>query len=376
MTTFHLDPTAGGTDTGASAANAWSTLQRAIDGTNGTQPAAGDIVLCYGADSGDDETPTAPIDEDGLSGDTTSGPIIFRGVNSAGVDEGTRYNIGGASLSSGTAILLFSGPDETQWENFELHDASGTKDGFAGANYGSSQRHRFINCYSHDNGGDGWDGAGQGLTDCVYIRCRAEGNAGVGISADEGVVIGYCTIMNNTGVGIDIPGTTRGAVVFGSVIHNSTANGIFAESQAQSFVAVIGNVVDSGGADGIEVSSSSQGATVLIGNRITNNTTDGIDANENSLIGWNYFDGNGTAISGTAAFTQRITVDGTNTNTEAGTDTEEGYVSVAGNDFNLRGGATLRATEIDLDGTNSCFVSAGIEPAEPGPVIVRPRRVV
>ena len=63
--------------------------------------------------------------------------------------------------------------------------------------------------------------------------------------------------------------------------------------------------------------------------------------------------------------THRINDAGSNTNIEAGTDTEEGYTNVSGDDFNLRSDATLRATEIDLDGTNSYFVSAGIEPDEP-----------
>lgn len=381
MATYHMDPTATGNNDGTSATDAWQTLQGAIDGLPaGTQPVAGDIVLCYTADGdGDDESPTAPIDADGNSGDSTSGPIIFRGVDKDGVNTGARYNIGGASLASGTAILLFNGMAETQWENFDVHDASGTKHGIEGTNYGGSANNRFVNCYSHDNGGIGLDGASAGLFPVALVHCRIEGNTGKGIFVHSGAVISYCTIIDNGGVGIDILSGSTGAVTVGCVLHNNTGNNLQPTAGATAAMAIIGNVIDSAGVDGIAVSTSNTGMVVILNNRITNSTTDGIDADELSLIGWNYFDGNTTDISGTAALTTHILDVGSDTNVIPGSDTEEGYTSVAGNDFNLRSDATIRATEIDLDGTNSYFVSAGLEPAEPaagGNVIIQSRRSI
>ena len=68
MATYYADfGIATGLDDGTSAANAWSTMQRAVDGTAGTQPTAGDIVYCVGTD-----TLAVNLDLDGLAGDTTS----------------------------------------------------------------------------------------------------------------------------------------------------------------------------------------------------------------------------------------------------------------------------------------------------------------
>jgi hypothetical protein len=80
MTTYYLDPDASGADDGTSQSDAWSTLQRAIDGTDGTQPAAGDIVQCRHG-TGNDESISTVINFDGNAGSQASGFIQFIGVN-------------------------------------------------------------------------------------------------------------------------------------------------------------------------------------------------------------------------------------------------------------------------------------------------------
>ena len=63
MSTYYVDASAAGADDGSSQSDAWTTIQRAIDGTGGTQPAAGDVVLIK---AGATYSVSAAIDFDGI----------------------------------------------------------------------------------------------------------------------------------------------------------------------------------------------------------------------------------------------------------------------------------------------------------------------
>ena len=49
-----------------------------------------------------------------------------------------------------------------------------------------------------------------------------------------------------------------------------------------------------------------------------------------------------------------------------GTDTDGGYVLSTSDNYNTKSDATLHSDEIDLDGTNSVFVTAGLIPTAGG----------
>jgi len=124
MTTYYVDPTATGSDDGSSQADAWTSLQRAIDGTGGTQPTAGDTVLLRHTGSPNDETPSAEIDFDGNGGDTTNGYVSYIGVNSSWEEDGTRYVIDGGSLGAGLSLAVgYDTVDRIFIANVEFNNA-------------------------------------------------------------------------------------------------------------------------------------------------------------------------------------------------------------------------------------------------------------
>ena len=182
MATYYVDPAASGSNNGTSWTNAWTGMQLAIDGTNGTQPAAGDTIYMRGT-----ETLTVSIDMDGNSGDMTSGWIKWVGVNASGVEDGTRYVIDGINLpsTSGSGLNYSSyGTDYQQFHNIEIkrcyfHGIS------MSSNSGVNGLHA-VNCSFNNNGRAGWSGAGLSFgfntpNYASFYHCQFNDNAQYGV---------------------------------------------------------------------------------------------------------------------------------------------------------------------------------------------------
>jgi hypothetical protein len=271
------------------------------------------------------------------------------------------------------------GAPPPRWENFELKNAAGTGVNGSGAystDYTITDRWVWVNCYSHNNNVGGFNTDNSGLRIGTFVRCIAESNGGIGFRS--GILYIGCVAKDNGGVGFGA--TIDNSVLYGCVSIGNTGNGYVPSESTTVLNAVLGCVLD-GNADGIH-SNNTNVQVWCVGVRITNNTV-GIDAAGLINVAYSYMPDTGEDRVNTTSTTgnvENLTLDGSDTNVFDGTDTNAGYNAPGSDDFNLVAGATLRATEIDLDGTNSVFVTAGLEPAEPASggttIIQRPRRVM
>ena len=338
MTTYYVDPDASGADDGSSQADAWSTIQRAIDGTDGTQPAAGDTVLCRHG-TGNDETPSAKIDWDGNVGNQTDGWIQYIGVNSSWVDDGTRYVIDGTSVAAGPIWEFSSASDYLHsFKNFSLPNAAEDSLGQA-ANY--PKMLIFENCIFDNPTGSCLD---EYLQCILWLRCQFTGAGSYGVYRPWLQAFLFCIFEGNTNGGV--AHYHDGNIYYGCIVHNNGGNGF--EIQNIGGIGVIqsifNSVLDGNTGDGIYVNAGPN-ATLLValGNRLTNNQ-DGIDDDDDGYLlaeMWNFFLNNS---SDAKEVTKESPISGRGSLT-AGT---EGYNDRDNDDFNLTDSATLRRTAIDL----------------------------
>lgn len=346
MTTYYVDPNASGSDNGdpdnasGDYSNAWTTLQRAIDGTNGTQPGAGDTVHLKSAGSGDDETLAATIDVDGTSGSLASGRAKFIGVNSSWVNDGTRYVINANSKTNG---LLCAGSYK-HVENIEIYGASG--DGVDWTNvywYGWLLK----NVVSRDNTGSGFDLYYSEDDDINgFIECQAYDNGGGGFIAPyKSVFMLHCVAHSNTGNGFEGCEGNGSIILKGCLSYKNTlANFNKKTKSGYIFDSVLDDSVD-----GIQTSGDS---LFVSGCRITNGSAYGVDATASSIVDlYNCYLGGNTTDDINSGNVTKLLHKGVATVTEDGSDTLQGYTSVtdSAENYNLSSSATQRRIAIDLE---------------------------
>ena len=347
MPTYYVDPAASGANDGTSWTDAWETLQRAVDGTDGTQPDAGDTVLCRGT-----ETLSAVVTFDGNPGTKAGGRVIYRGVNASGVNDGTRFVLDGNDQAIDIMSLLC---DFIQVENFEVHntnEASGYSGIVCDSGYVSFENHLFINCYIHNCYDGVYSGSG-GMTNAVFIKCRFENNANGGVNYQNsiGFRFFYCNFQGNGGWGHWGVTSSRSMFIGCTILDNTGGGAYFWQNGMPQFVNC---VINNNGGEGIDLGSGDGNYVGLIlGCRITDNTV-GIDfTNTPGTLMWSYMPdtgedlANGTKTVG-SSFVEPL-INGVNTNDLSGTDVDGGYVDSVTDDYNLAGDATLRRTAIDLE---------------------------
>ena len=369
MATYYVDPAASGLNNGTSWANAWTGMQLAIDGTNGTQPAAGDTIYMRGT-----ETLTASIDMDGADGSATAGHINWIGVNASGVDDGTRYVID--ANNAATHCLDFSNynTDYQRLCNIELKNATSHGIDFAG--YSGTDGLLCANLYVHNNGGGGVNTYHNSTYYSSFYHCRFENNSSHGVEG-EGLFV-FCSFIGNGGHGYSANYSPRETTFLSCVFHGNTLAGIGQRGRTSTTFRyitrlIVGCVIDGNSDDGIEMVAA-QGVNV-IGNRITGNGGYGVlsDATVNLYdqfrLAYNYMPDTGQDRANTGGkYTGNpilIHTNGSDTNQLSGTDTDAGYTAPASDNFNLTSSATFRAVEVDIDGTNKVYVTAGLDPEEP-----------
>jgi hypothetical protein len=309
-----------GDDNGTTSANAWRTLQKAVDGTNGTQPTAGDMVLVY-----NQETTTANVDFDGPNGTRAGGYVKFVGVNSSWVNDGTRFKI-----AAGTGVeRAIVGTSEYLWiENAELCDA----DQWGIFNLGTGSM--VIRCYIHDNG---LDGIYITNTTVSVLNCKSSSNGRHGIFySTQNSYFEYDTLIQNANCAIDFDDQTY-QTVKNCIIHDN-GNGYTQIRGVGNSSKIINNVID--GTDqtndtGLTFSATCFGAKV-VGNRFTNMNLGIKGVGTIGEMKYNYFDDNTTDTLVCA----KLSDPGISSTNLFNLDVDDGYTNVGAHNFSIKASRT------------------------------------
>lgn len=335
--TYYADfDLATGNNDGTTAANAWQTMLRAVAGTGGTQPTAGDIVRCQGTD-----TLGANLSLNGLSGDETTGMVRWIGMSdiSAGTNDGTRAVLDGVD----TYTCSFSTISYWHFENFEFTQMSGNGIDATGGN-----AFVYINCSFNNNATDGYDGLSSPYA--TFIRCTFYLNTKGCDGASNNRYL-FSSFHDNTGTGLDVTSDSY-ILGLGCLMYDNGDDGV-AGLRAS---AILVNCVVNGNTDDGIVTEAGGGRFIsyVIGCRITNHSGAGdIGLNANTEIlyhGWNYYEDNDGANIQNATLALEILDDGSATDAEDQADTNEGYTDLTdgSEDFSLRDDATSRRTGIAI----------------------------
>lgn len=359
MTTYYVDPDATGMEDGSTWDDAWVTMQDAVDGSNGTQPTAGDTVLMRG-----EEASYSTVSLNGSAG-STSGRVAFVGVNASGTEDGTRYVIDGSShMSYGMQL----DQDYIELRNIEIKDCN--SHGFYKANYSAADFLLMNNCYIHDNSGYGYYAGASGTRYGHFIACRFEGNTSSGWFGN-GVLQGCISKSNDHG--FYVSGSQPTIVFIDCMAIANTGNGWRMDYYGNDFTVLHNCVADGNGTAGY--SRTSNGVLdVLSGMRLTENGT-GIECSSSSSI-TSIVDcympastedrDNTTNLDITAGLSSQLTFNGSNTNDFSGTDSGGGYENAASGDFQTASTASKRAVARAINATTDNYITAGLPPSAGG----------
>ncbi len=339
MTTYYVDPDDAGTNVGTQA-NPWQSIQDAIDGSGGSTLVAGDEVLCMHG-TGDDEDLSAIIDVDPTNqGTVATGYISFIGVNGSWANDGTKYIIDAQDSLANCIRTQTAAKDLILWENFEFKRATG--DGVGISQLGSDcDGWLFINCSSHDHGGDGFGGFRN--NNGRYILCTSYNNTGDGFTIDSGSMLFFCSSHSNSGHGVINAGLSGYSI--GCLYYDNTLDDI---NDFERGSIIYNNILDNPTDDCLLVVAGLSSVPTVIGNRITNAGDIGIDYSGDVVIeGWNYFQSNSTNEANNSLI-KSLLYNGVATTLKDQGDTDEGYENKAGDNYNLASDATLRRTVISI----------------------------
>ena len=339
MAEYYLDPTLStGDNDGTTKPNAWRTLQRAVDGTDGTKPVGGDTVLCKCA-SGTQETLTIAIDITALNG-TSSDLVKFIAVNSSWVNDWVdRYTLDGNDAAT-NCLAGGIDTDYTSWESFQFTQA--TADGATFTSTAGAVGNEFVNCEFANCGSDGMHGYRNSAG--YYQHCIAHHNVANGFYQITGHML-FCVSYLNSYHGFNNP-YAAASTMYGCIAYLNTLDG-FKDITADS--PILHCISHDNGRDGIVPYND---GLLILGSRITKHdgaSDFGIDLSlERAHLFSNYFQGNTTNIGNPLNNDHLQKIIGVDTNKYDQGDTDYGYNNSASADFNLIAAATLRDFEITL----------------------------
>jgi len=343
MAEYYLDPTLStGDNDGTTKPNAWRTLQRAVDGTDGTKPVGGDTVLCKAA-SGAQETLTTAVDISALFG-TSADLVKFIAVNSSWVNDWIdRYTLDGNDASL-NCLYGYINTDYTSWESFQFTQATG--DGVAFSATSGAYNNHFINC-EFDNCGDSGINGYRNIFG-YYQHCIAHHNVNDGFDTITGHML-FCVSYLNGQYGFHAPYAVD-SIAYGCISYLNTYSGF---GSIDASLPLIHCISHNNGRDGLAIYND---GLLVLGSRFTLNdeaTYGGIDCSaERAYLFGNYFQGNTSSnnIYNILNNDLKCKIIGVDTNKYDQGDTDYGYNDSASADFNLIAAATLRDFEITLPG--------------------------
>ena len=360
MTTYYVDTTAGAGGSGGSWATAWNNLQDAIDGTNGTAPVAGDVVLCYSNGNTSPDTGTyCTFDVNG--GDATSGYIKYVGCSTNSGDgspDGTKYVLDGNGTLSPIAALW---SDRIWIENFRFTNAAG--DGVNSGGGSTPDQWVWINCEFDNNGDDGFSDSTSTQDYTIFIGCRFHDNTGDGLDCPNDAKVINCAAYSNGAYGI-FSGGARLRLIRSAVFDNGDGYPNVYLSTDPFVDSCVFDGTNQSSEDGIYVGVA--GAFVLA-SRVTN-CAEGINSvSKLGVVGWSLFHGNSDDTSNDSLLYhlpfESDLDDGTRKDTfsqgnPAGStnkfapDTDDGYSDTSSQDYNLRNARVYNGNADDKQGMN------------------------
>ena len=344
---WYYDSSASGNNDGTSTANAWQTFQRAIDGTGGTKPVAGDII--YGRSTAGVETIDATTSANGAdftnanSGSAAAGHIRCVGCDASWTPNAAQCEIQGDGGDKPAHLLnCTTGADYWAFENFTFTGSNITGDIIYVAT-SAAEYWRYQQCIFQNGAARGTNTNLHRYTwfeQCQWINNTTIGAYLPGVEA----YFDRCVIKGNGGTGIYASG---GNVIEGCVIHDNAGDGIYGST---NLLWILNNVIDGNTSDGIALLAARVGHHIY-GNTITNNGAYGIvhgtdltgqDKSANVFEDWNIF------YLNTSGHRSNINA-GPNSLTAASA-AEVGYADRANDDFNrTNASAILTSTAILLD---------------------------
>ena len=193
----------------------------------------------------------------------------------------------------------------------------------------------FYHCLSKDNAGHGFDLYNNGSR---MYRCIARDNGLDGFSQPYGTgSFVYCVASGNTSEGINVYPTSP---VIGCLSYENGGDNFYFRSSTSARSIMVNCVADgSTGGSGILVQEDRM---IIVGCRCTNNNQYGIErggTDRDEIDDFNVCYGNGVGA--------RLNVPaGPNSNDSP---VDDGYVSAATDDYNVKAGAEIRSTALVLD---------------------------
>lgn len=336
-TDYYVDPAATGSNDGSSWTNAWKNPQSAFDTVT-----AGNT--CYMRGTYTYTSSTATIDIDTNSGGNSTGYIKFIGCNSSGNVDGTRFvfDINNQLVNGITVVANY----QMIWfQNIEVKRAGTGKSGIFVGN--PTAGWVFINC-SFNNCASMGISAGAGFGSSTFYRCAFYNNSNGLYLSSNTAILAFSSFHDNTNYGIGY----LGGVLYNSLVYDN----VYGSSTTALSAKIIGSVIDSNTSYGISYGAgTSTNASVVFGSRITNHSGSGdkgIDANSEPLTtGYSYFENNdGYNIQNASLHYFIPNADGTTTNLEDQSNTNQGYTDLSSTppNFNLRSDASLRRVAVSI----------------------------
>jgi len=187
-----------GNNDGTSWANAWKTMDDVNAGTNGSAPAAGDILVARGTDT----LSSSPA----LTASGTAGnPIIYVGVNSSGVyEQGTRAVLDADNTAANA--LNFNSKEDIIFQAFDF--LNGTSNNVVTVNKADI----FFDCRIVSSGAVGCSAASKNY----FIRCQFLTNTGSALTLGTDCYVSECFFNGNGGSDVQcvVPATTVTRSIF------------------------------------------------------------------------------------------------------------------------------------------------------------------